>query len=246
MKAAAFYVVCAVAAVVSSLLSWLTWGSTGPITNLGYHDFFGSGFVYVFAGAMAFVLTRKVGVRPGMYRPDPRDRRLPLLQPRHHDHRRDPHHGRPADGDPVVRLLLRARGAVRQREHVGHERRRRVQQPRPRVGGRCPHGRAHRLPDEELHLHVARTVRGIRLRRARIRRVHAVADVPRRVLRAAGRLRRLRVDAAQGDRRAQAHQPVPRRRVLRDPHGRAGPVGHQAERLLRRGGGRLRLPARRR
>ena len=84
MKAAAFYVICAVAAVVSSLLSWLTWGSTGPITNLGYHDFFGSGFVYVFAGAMAFVLTRKVGTRPGMYRPDPRDRRLPLLQPRHH------------------------------------------------------------------------------------------------------------------------------------------------------------------
>jgi ammonium transporter, Amt family len=72
MKAAAFYVVCAVAAVVSSLLSWLTWGSTGPITNLGYHDFFGSGFVYVFAGAMAFVLTRKVGVRPGMYRPHAR------------------------------------------------------------------------------------------------------------------------------------------------------------------------------
>ena len=57
---------------MSSLLSWLTWGSTGPITNLGYHDFFGSGFVYVFAGAMAFVLARKVGARPGMYRPDPR------------------------------------------------------------------------------------------------------------------------------------------------------------------------------
>jgi ammonia channel protein AmtB len=72
MKASAFYIVSAVAAVVSSLLSWLTWGSTGPITNLGYHDFFGSGFVYVFAGAMAFVLTRKVGVRPGMYRPHAR------------------------------------------------------------------------------------------------------------------------------------------------------------------------------
>jgi ammonium transporter, Amt family len=72
MKASAFYVVCVVAAVVSSLLSWLTWGSTGPLTNLGYHDFFGSGFVYVFAGAMAFVLTRKVGGRPGMYAPHPR------------------------------------------------------------------------------------------------------------------------------------------------------------------------------
>jgi len=72
IKAAAYYVVCAVAAISSSLLSWLTWGSTGPISNLGYHDFFGSGFVYVFAGAMAWVLTRRVGNRPGMYRPHPR------------------------------------------------------------------------------------------------------------------------------------------------------------------------------
>ena len=72
IKAAAYYVISAVAAIVSSLLSWLTWGSTGPISNLGYHDFFGSGFVYVFAGAMALVLTLRVGNRPGMYRPHPR------------------------------------------------------------------------------------------------------------------------------------------------------------------------------
>jgi ammonia channel protein AmtB len=58
-----------VAAVVSSLLSWLTWGSTGPITNEGYHDFFGAGFVYVFAGAVALVVVRRLGQRPGMYRP---------------------------------------------------------------------------------------------------------------------------------------------------------------------------------
>ena len=48
----------AVCAVVSSLLSWLTWGSTGPLTNEGYHDFFGAGFVYVFAGAVALVMVR--------------------------------------------------------------------------------------------------------------------------------------------------------------------------------------------
>src|SRR5918999_2184128 len=65
MKASAFYIISAVAAVVSSLLSWLTWGSTGPITNLGYHDFFGSGFVYLLPGAMALVLSRMVGNRPG-------------------------------------------------------------------------------------------------------------------------------------------------------------------------------------
>jgi Amt family ammonium transporter len=69
IKPAAYFAVSAVAAVVSSLLSWLTWGSTGPLTNEGYHDFFGSGFVYVFAGAVALVLVRKVGKRPGMYRP---------------------------------------------------------------------------------------------------------------------------------------------------------------------------------
>jgi len=71
IKPAAFYAVSVVAAIVSSILSWLTWGSTGPLTNLGYHDFFGAGFVYVFAGAVAYVLVRAVGQRPGMYRPHP-------------------------------------------------------------------------------------------------------------------------------------------------------------------------------
>src|ERR687898_2268019 len=69
IKAAAYFAISAVAAVVSSLLSWLTWGSTGPLTNEGYHDFFGAGFVYVFAGAVALVLVRRLGQRPGMYRP---------------------------------------------------------------------------------------------------------------------------------------------------------------------------------
>jgi ammonia channel protein AmtB len=69
IRPAAYFAVSAVAAVVSSLLSWLTWGSTGPLTNAGYHDFFGAGFVYVFAGAVALMLVRKVGTRPGMYSP---------------------------------------------------------------------------------------------------------------------------------------------------------------------------------
>lgn len=29
------------AAGYSSFLSWWTWGSEGPLTNAGYHDFFG-------------------------------------------------------------------------------------------------------------------------------------------------------------------------------------------------------------
>ena len=71
MKPAAYYVISAVAAVVSSILSWLTWGSTGPLTNAGFHDFFGIGFVYLFPAGMALVLVRKVGSRPGMYEPHP-------------------------------------------------------------------------------------------------------------------------------------------------------------------------------
>ena len=69
IKASAYFLISAVCAVVSSLLSWLTWGSTGPLTNEGYHDFFGAGFVYVFAGAVALMLVRKLGSRPGMYSP---------------------------------------------------------------------------------------------------------------------------------------------------------------------------------
>ena len=71
MKPAAYYVICVVAAVVSSVLSWLTWGSTGPLTNAGFHDFFGVGFVYLFPAGMALILVRKVGSRPGMYEPHP-------------------------------------------------------------------------------------------------------------------------------------------------------------------------------
>ena len=69
IRPAAYFTVSAVAAVVSSLLSWVTWGSTGPLTNEGYHDFFGAGFVYVFAGAVALALMRGVGTRPGMFAP---------------------------------------------------------------------------------------------------------------------------------------------------------------------------------
>ena len=72
MKPAAYYVICVVAAVVSSVMSWLTWGSTGPLTNAGFHDFFGIGFVYLFPAGMALVLVRKVGSRPGMYEPHPK------------------------------------------------------------------------------------------------------------------------------------------------------------------------------
>ncbi|EMR13515.1 ammonium transporter [Methylophaga lonarensis MPL] len=67
MKPSAYYISAFVATLVSSVLSWWTWGSVGPLTNMGFHDFFGVGFVYLFPAGMAFVFIRKLGARPGMY-----------------------------------------------------------------------------------------------------------------------------------------------------------------------------------
>ncbi|MFD2740634.1 ammonium transporter [Sulfitobacter aestuarii] len=71
MKASAYFITCIVAAVVSSILSWAAWGSVGPLTNAGFHDFFGVGFVYLFPAGMALVLTTRLGARPGMMTPHP-------------------------------------------------------------------------------------------------------------------------------------------------------------------------------
>ncbi|MEX2124447.1 MAG: hypothetical protein WD795_11190 [Woeseia sp.] len=72
MKASAYFITCFVSAIVSSLLSWWTWGSVGPLTNIGFHDFFGVGFVYLFPTGMAMVFIRQLGVRPGVYSPHPK------------------------------------------------------------------------------------------------------------------------------------------------------------------------------
>lgn len=71
MKASAYYITAAVATIISSILSWLTWGSVGPLTNLGFHDFFGVGFVYLFPAGMAMVFVRKLRPRPGMFSSHP-------------------------------------------------------------------------------------------------------------------------------------------------------------------------------
>ena len=71
MKASAFYITCFVAAIVSSALSYLTWGSVGPLTNAGFHDFFGAGFVYLFPAGMALVFVLRLGRRPGMFEAHP-------------------------------------------------------------------------------------------------------------------------------------------------------------------------------
>lgn len=69
VTASAFYIMCFVSAIVSSVLSWWTWGSVGPLTNMGFHDFFGVGFVYLFPTGMAIVLVRQLGARPGIFEP---------------------------------------------------------------------------------------------------------------------------------------------------------------------------------
>ena len=72
MKASAYFITCFVAAIVSSALSYLTWGSVGPLTNAGFHDFFGAGFVYLFPAGMAMVFVLRLGRRPGMFEAHPR------------------------------------------------------------------------------------------------------------------------------------------------------------------------------
>ncbi|MEO9779954.1 MAG: ammonium transporter [Sedimentitalea sp.] len=72
MKPAAYYVTCVVATVVSSMLSFAVWGSVGPLTNAGFHDFFGVGFVYMFPAGMALVFTPMLKARPGMMEPHAR------------------------------------------------------------------------------------------------------------------------------------------------------------------------------
>lgn len=74
MKASAYFITCVVATIVSSVLSWATWGSVGPLTNAGFHDFFGVGFVYLFPAGMALVFTLMMKPRPGMMTEHPRVR----------------------------------------------------------------------------------------------------------------------------------------------------------------------------
>lgn len=72
MKASAYYLTSFVATIVSSIVSWWTWGSVGPLTNLGFHDFFGVGFVYLFPAGMAIIFHRKLASRPGMFSSHPK------------------------------------------------------------------------------------------------------------------------------------------------------------------------------
>lgn len=81
MKPSAFYITSFVATIVSSFVSLWTWGSVGFLTTLGFHDFFGVGFVYLFPAGMAMVFLKKLGARPGMFDAHPKvaEYRVPSL-----------------------------------------------------------------------------------------------------------------------------------------------------------------------
>lgn len=72
MKASSYYVFAVVATIASSILSYVTWGSVGPLTNAGFHDFFGVGFVYMFPAGMALAVVPMLPRRPGMFEPHPK------------------------------------------------------------------------------------------------------------------------------------------------------------------------------
>ncbi|MEM8500241.1 MAG: ammonium transporter [Pseudomonadota bacterium] len=72
MKASAFFITCFFTTIAFSFVAYWTWGSVGPLTNRGFHDFFGVGFVYLLPAGMALVFVPVLGPRPGMFDPHPK------------------------------------------------------------------------------------------------------------------------------------------------------------------------------
>lgn len=71
MKPSAYYITCFVTTIVFGFVAYWTWGSVGPLTNRGFHDFFGVGFVYLLPAGMALVFVPMLGPRPGMFSAHP-------------------------------------------------------------------------------------------------------------------------------------------------------------------------------
>ncbi len=225
MKPAAYYSICVVAAVMSSVLSWMTWGSTRPAHEPGLPRLLRDrvrvplpGGHGARAGTQGRATTRDV-------QPTPQGAGVPLVQPRAHDRGRRPDLQRAADGHPLLPVLLRSRAVRRERDDGGDKRRRGVQQPRPRVGRRCVGRRGYRLLEEELHLPPARAARCVRGGSSSVRHLPALADVPCRARCSVRLLRRVRIQPEPRLGRAQAHAALPRRGHVRPAHGRAHQVG---------------------
>lgn len=71
MKPLPLYALSFVAgAVILPVLTYLMWGSVGPLSNRGVHDHVGGIAIYVALGAMALVLAWRIGPRIGTFGPN--------------------------------------------------------------------------------------------------------------------------------------------------------------------------------
>jgi Amt family ammonium transporter len=71
IRPAALYGICfVVGAIVFPFVSYLTWGSTSPLTNHGLHDYVGVFALYIFVGAFSLVLNWQLGPRRSQPRPE--------------------------------------------------------------------------------------------------------------------------------------------------------------------------------
>lgn len=63
-------------ALIVPLYGYLSYGSVGPLSNSGVHDYAGV-FCYVLIGAWSVIFAWRVGPRPGAFSTDPKDARPP-------------------------------------------------------------------------------------------------------------------------------------------------------------------------
>jgi Amt family ammonium transporter len=73
MKPIPLYLSCLVMGAVSlPFVSYLTWGSAGPLTNRGVHDYVGVLNLYTFVGAFSVIMAWRLGPRLGVFSRDAR------------------------------------------------------------------------------------------------------------------------------------------------------------------------------
>jgi Amt family ammonium transporter len=70
VKAAPTFIIAAVGGgIVMPILAYLTWGSAGPLTNAGLHDFLGVYTLYILVGTWTLILAWRAGPRRGVQVP---------------------------------------------------------------------------------------------------------------------------------------------------------------------------------
>ncbi len=73
VKAAPMYVLALLGGgLMMPIMTYLTWGSTSPLTNAGVHDYLGIFSLYIFVGVWGLILAWRAGPRLGAFVSDPR------------------------------------------------------------------------------------------------------------------------------------------------------------------------------